>query len=307
VWFIASDCPSKELDTMTADDRDPGDIKSPPTAAEIAALIDGRLSDDARAALMRRLGESEEDMDVALDAAAAVSDLTKGRVESTPVSNIATQRQRRFRGITFATVSLAAAAVAVIVLRTPRTNSESASEMVSALSSHEALPADWNYSPWPAQRGDQVTEQNSALVRIGVRTTDLEFAIRSGDSASARFANDIAAMLEDVPGGAAVGALYSEVGSSNSRARLDAARAALSGLPQQELIELGAWLESARIAATRHDDQWFKSKYARKVANRLSGSQNLSSDEKAVLTQILKGQFGLSQVAQIAETLLRSK
>jgi hypothetical protein len=244
---------------MMADDRNPGDIKPRPTAAEIAALIDGRLSDDARAALMRRLGESEEDMDVALDAAAAVSDLNEGRVESTPVSNIATQRQTRFRRITFATVSLAAAAVAVIVLRTPRTNFESASEMVSALSSHEALPADWNYSPWPTQRGEESVSDSALMIRIGARATDLEFSLRARDTSAARFARDISAMLGGVPGGSAVGAIYERLAvSPESPNLLNDARSGLASLPQQDLIARGAWLEAARIAATRQDLEWFK-------------------------------------------------
>jgi hypothetical protein len=263
---------------MMADETDLNEkAKQRPSAAEIAALIDGRLSDDARAEVMRQLGESEEDLDIALDAAAAIDGLDEGRREGARVSSISTQRRKRLRAISFATVSLAAAAVAVIVLRAPRTNVESASEMVSTLSSHEPLPADWNYSPWPAQRGDENVSDSSLLIRIGVRTTDLEFALRAGDPNAARFAREIDTMLEGVPGGSVVGAVYQQLAAKpDSDGLLTDARHALASLPRQDLITLGAWLEAARIAAERHDEKWFKNEPNQRMLQELMDRKKVS-------------------------------
>src|SRR5215208_4661933 len=107
--------------------------RSPLNAERVAALIDGRLSEDERAALMAQLGESDEDLSVVLDATAALAHIDESQRERSQVASITSARKRRLGGITFATVSLAAAAVAVIVLRAPSGNTEGASEMVNAL------------------------------------------------------------------------------------------------------------------------------------------------------------------------------
>jgi hypothetical protein len=263
------------------------------------------LSDDAGAEVMRQLGESEEDLDIALDAAAAIDGLDEGSREGARVSSISTQRRKRLRAISFATVSLAAAAVAVIVLRAPRTNVESASEMVSALSSHEPLPADWNYSPWPAQRGEENVSDSSLLIRIGVRTTDLEIAIRAGDSSVARFAHDIGAMLDGIPGGSAVGIIYQQLAVTPKSLELAIkASRALSTLPRQDLIAFGAWLECARIAAERGDRKWFNVEHHQDQLNRLLSHPSTSPTYKITANEMIKDASDLSLVSRLIMTVL---
>jgi hypothetical protein len=293
---------------MMADEIEPTkDSRSRPDAAQIAALIDGRLTDDARASLMRQLGESEDDLDVAVDAAGAVGALGYSEQKNARPASIESRRWKRYRGISFATMSLAAAAVAVIVFRSPRPNDGTASEMVRGLSSHEALPAGWNYSPWREQRGEESVNDSSVLIRVGVRTTDLELALLAHDTSAARFARDIASMLDRVPGGSATGAIYAQL-AANPRADefLQNARAAMSALPRQQLIQLGAWLEAARIAAARHDRAWFERRINRHVVSRISPLRQFAAVDIAVATAINSGTYDWPMLNRLIESLIEA-
>ena len=288
--------------------RNDSNESSPLNAEKVAALIDGRLSEDERAALLARLGESDEDLSVMIDAASAVAHLDEPRRESAPIASIASARKRRWRGVTFATVSLAAAAVAVVVLRTPSGNVESASEMVNALSSHDALPPDWNYAPWRVQRGGEGVGDSSVFIRIGVRATDLELAIRARDTTVARFANDISMLLGNVPGGSAVGAIYQRLAANpQSNELLTNSRSALAGLPRQDLITIGGWLEAARIAAARQDREWFGRESNQQMIQRLVDLKQISPADGKSAREMVRDTVDWSSVEQIFERILHDQ
>src|SRR4051812_19099551 len=84
-------------------------------AERIAALIDGRLSGEERRTLLNQLAESEDDLSVMADAAAAADDLTASgevanRASSTAIPISSAKSRRPARMIFVGGVAAAAAA-----------------------------------------------------------------------------------------------------------------------------------------------------------------------------------------------------
>jgi hypothetical protein len=287
------------------------------SAERIAALIDARVSDEERDAIMRQLGESDEALDVMLDAAAAVAYMNQSGVspdrsdeDIIPLS-LVTKRRTRWRAVTFVGISAALAATALVMVRSSRARNAEAvgtpGEMVAALSDQSALPADWNYNPWSAQRGEASIRDSALYVRIGVRAADVELAARVRDTAVARLASDMDALLANVPGGSGVSVFYRKVAENPNRAELlPQASRALQTLPRADLIELGAWLETARIAASRQDERWFKLDINQRMLRGLSESKEMSPADRASAREILENKSDWTNVATRLKELLRS-
>jgi len=228
----------------------------------IASLIDGRLSDTERQALLAKLGASEQDLDVLMDAAAAVADLRRsGLAAKRPAADsVGSPRRLIWRRFAYGGALAAAAAIALMVGRSPlgrRSDSVAAHEMIAALSDKSPPPSDWNYSPWDARRGAGEVADTTAYFRIGFRLTDLELALQNDRSSSTAISQEIAELLLNVPGGAALANVFNTFAKSGEVNGDNRARERLSELPRQDLIVLGSWVEAARLAAARKDTRWF--------------------------------------------------
>lgn len=138
------------------------------------------------------------------------------------------------------------------------------------------LPPAWDGTPWRTTRGagDPLTPEARA-VRVGARLTDLELAAAARDTASVRaVAAEVAALLDEVPGGAGAAAGYRALGTSAAadgaalaRTRRDAALVA-----GEEFVALGMWIEAARVAAARRDAGFFRTAESRAALGRARGS-----------------------------------
>lgn len=152
------------------------------------------------------------------------------------------------------------------------------------------LPAGWEGRPWRTTRGagDPLTPEARG-VRVGARLTDMELAVAAGDAAAARgTAAEVAALLDEVPGGGAAAAAYRALGGSGmlsvgapgaaalARARRDAALVAGAGD-----VALGAWLEAARVAAARRDAAFFQTAESRAALGRVRGSGGVETQGAA--------------------------
>ncbi len=136
------------------------------------------------------------------------------------------------------------------------------------------LPAGWDGTPWRVTRGagDPLTAEARA-VRVGARVTDLELAAAAGDTAAARaVAADVAALLDEVPGGGAAAAAYRALDAGAGAAALARARRDAALVAGEEGFAFGAWLEAARVAAARRDAAFFRSGASRAALERLRGS-----------------------------------
>ncbi|HEX8672994.1 MAG TPA: hypothetical protein VF710_13955, partial [Longimicrobium sp.] len=145
----------------------------------------------------------------------------------------------------------------------------------------DALPVDWDASPWGTTRGvgDGLTNDARAI-RLGVRLVDLELAVRGRDPATAQLATETATLLEGLTA-AAPSAIYHEVarraGEPPERLEpfLDEGRKLVPQMAGEEQVKLGAWIESARIAAATRDDRFFASRATRSHLQRMARDPSL--------------------------------
>jgi hypothetical protein len=281
-------------------------------AERIAALIDGRISGEEGSTLLSQLAESEDDLSVMADAAAAADDLAvsgelANRASSTAIP-ISSAKNRRPAPLIFVGGLAAAAVATILLLRTSDTpgSYDAAHAMVATLSDKSTLPADWNYTPWTATRGSDAIPDTTAYIRIGARTTDLEFAIQSGSSQSQQFARDIQELLANVPGGGATATVFRSLAENpGSTELLNRAREGLAALPQQGLLGLGSWFEAARIAASRKDEKWFANNENQSLLRSLSDSKKISPASRAVAREILIHQYDWAAITRAFEQLLK--
>lgn len=158
------------------------------------------------------------------------------------------------------------------------------------------LPADVDtMRPWPIPRGgDRFGEPlKGSSARVGTLHTDLEIA------ANARGERNVAS-VRALAGGAArtvrlinlaglehVALQYERVDTAAAapRARLLSALSTASTAAAEYLdsdyFELGAWTESARLAAKRKNTDFFSSKGTRRALERAAGLEGLSDQGKA--------------------------
>lgn len=227
----------------------------------LAALMDGRVDDAERAALIARLASDPELLAIYADAVAASAEATA------PALTVSTATAPRRRS---AVRWIALAAGVVLLVGIPAILRRSASEtstfgdpaqFVALLSPRDrGLPSDWNGTPWSATRSISIVASPSArAVRVGARIVDLELSSRRPDSAAALIAGDLAALVGDMPGAAPIAVTYLKLASGQTvdSATLTATRAATAALVGAAGVDLGAWVESARIAAAAGDTAFF--------------------------------------------------
>ena len=257
-------------------------------AERLASLIDGVLEDRERFALIERVAASGEDSDVLVDALAALGDLQADE----PVSIASQSRVHRASRLPHDLAQWIAIAASIAVVagislvwmrrRAPSTPNPT-QYAVSLIASGVTMPAGWNDTPWTAARGggsSSLLSPDARAVRLGARLTDLEVAARSSDTSATRYALSIAALLDDVPAGAPVASIYRDIAArvgmmhgeeSQSRliASLDSAAAAARQLPDVRRMELGAWIEAARLAAASSDAEFFNGRESREMLKTL--------------------------------------
>lgn len=267
----------------------------------LAALIDGRLDPHEREALLAQIAaSSDEDVEVFADALAVTRELegsTEGR-EATTLAEARARRRMRWRrpaGL----LAIAAVLVTVFVLpRWQRTGGEDARDpgrFVGALAQADrGLPVDWDTQPWGVTRGaaDMLSPEARAL-RVGARMTDLELAARAADPRTAELAASIVALLEEIPGAAPAATEYRalmSVDSGSSREQLtrlaERARRTASSFVDRDYLELGAWLEAARLAAAARDTAFFDSRTSRDVLDHARELRGLPPPARAALDSL---------------------
>jgi hypothetical protein len=225
----------------------------------IAALIDGTLGERERTALLAALAASDEGAEL-LDLALAAKDAAP-----TPVQAIAPRKP----GANMRTVILLAAAALAFVIAIPlmrRGGSTSAPDAIRFAAALTARPGDDFHTesrPWPSARGGAASLPSREIaVRIGTYVTDIQVAARERSPALATLTAEIAAVLDNVPGGAVAARTYRGVNAASGdiAGQLDAAqREALAASPDAATTETAGFLEATRLAAARRDSAFFTS------------------------------------------------
>lgn len=310
-------------------------------AEEIAALLDGRLSEEQRADLLARLAQSDDDYETLIQAAAVLAELaaedtaasvpgptapeispssapagppphddpwerearpddawdrTEDQTAVLPQPLPVPRARLRWSWGVVAAGLVPVVLVAVVVLRlTLSPGPQDPARMVAHLEQPAAgLPAGWTESrPWSTTRGagDPLTPQARA-VRLGATLVDLELALRAQDSAAADLASRVVMLLEDLTASAPAAAYFRmleqevRAGAGNAEVSREISSSVAQLTGEEELFELGAWTEAARIAARRRDVGFFRARPSRASINRAAELEGLSEPTLTVVSRI---------------------
>lgn len=288
-------------------------MTDPMTNAErLAALLDGRLDAHRRDELLAELAASEDDFDAYADAVAITAELESDTPQVTPIHAAPSRR----RGL--APRWLALAAVLAGIALAPWLWTRFAADRGGLVAIEAgALPAGWDASPWGATRGagDPLTDEARA-VRLGARMVDVELAVRGRDPATAQFATETAILLEGIQGAAPAAGIYREVarraGEPAERLEplLEQGREVVPQIAGEEGVKMGAWLESARIAAATRDRAFYASRATRSQLERMARDSSLDPAAQNAVDRIRAataspGDDDWASVQREATTLLR--
>lgn len=243
---------------------------------ELAAFIDGKLTGEARARMVKLLAESEAAHEVFVETVRFQGELLLEGPEVIPLRG----RRPAFVGTWKVWVPVAAAASLLLFLGRPLIDSLigpsaldfSTAQIVAELTAREDLASSlgegWDQPGWSVTRGAaaRLVESERAF-RLGVRNVDLQVALRLQDAPLADgFLSDIQEWLGEIDLSQAVRAQYatvqtllSESGASGALAQLGAAEVALDEFLSSPSLPMGMWSEAARLAAVVREPAFFES------------------------------------------------
>jgi len=252
------------MDPLTNDER-------------IAALLDGRLGEQERAALLAELGLSRDELEILLDSAGITAELEEeDRASGVVPITMPPRAEREPRRIVRPPLwrrqaVLSAAAVAVLavggglLLTRGRTDAYATSAVQALANPGRGLP-DREQRLWAVSRGGGDDLGPAVSVRYGALAADLAIAANAGDRA--RFialADSIAELLAG--GGNRVAVRdYAQLASGSTippPAALARLRAETAESMDGERVALGDWIEAARVAAFHHDAGFFRARVSR--------------------------------------------
>lgn len=225
---------------------------------DLAAFLDDRLDDSARAEIIKRLVDSSSAYEVLAEAAAIQADIEVPR----PMVQRATRWQTRM----WIPVSVAAsvALFAVVLLRV----NAKPSSLERLDGGTVALGPNWYQTDWPVLRGSASAAAPGQSFRVGVRLADLDVAMEARDSvAIRRAANGLIDVLRPVDGASPI---IANIESRFARGVLTVPTSAahvwltrVSDVTDVRALELGVWSEQARLAAAAGSTSFFSEHPAR--------------------------------------------
>ena len=299
-----------------------------PSPEQIAALLDGRLDEPARAAVLAKLAASNEDFETLLDTAAVLAELggdvpARESPAAPPVARRPTPPLRAWRRPPGHWLAVAAVLVGVAVLPwawsrlAPPAGADPTRFVVLLAPEPGGLPPVWAAHPWGTTRaGAEPLSRAARSARVGALLTDLELAVRHRDSAAVvALALTIAPLVDSVDFGPPVGETYRVVarqaGAPSGRLRAELRRGVkgISALLDDDLVALGAWAEAARVAARQRDAAFFASRATTMMLRRASALDGVPADGRTALAQLQapadrRGDW--PAVAHAVDLLLRS-
>lgn len=252
-----------------------------PDLEELAAFVDGRLEDDARAAVVEHLASCEDCYEVYAETLRVIEDLEAEpvAVDDEAANDDLAPVVRHPRSFPWAwptaAAALAAAAV-VLVLRLPDflSTSRTSGELVAVAGIRgETDLGEWYAHGWSTTRGPNPYEYLSPeerSFRVGVRFVDLRSALALEDRDVAQnLAAELALLIEADGLGLQYflsESLRGDFGPGAPMERLNeiAAQTEESFVPENETyFELGKQIETARLAALIGNARYFEGHFRR--------------------------------------------
>ncbi|HSU13466.1 hypothetical protein [Longimicrobium sp.] len=243
----------------------------------IAALLDGKLGEEERAALLAELGLSRDDLELLLDSAGITAELEEedraaGVIPiTTPRPAEAEPRKFHRPPVWRRPAVLSAAAVAVLAIGGGLLLTRGSEEFspVAALSHPERGVPVGLVAAGSLTRGDETALGPGATsVRFGVFAADLELSARAGDRTRiSAFADSVAGVLEGPDGAPSEAETFRTLARRQDTASLALVQqriARAEDLLQRDRVVLGRWIETARVAAKEQDAAFFSNRRMRK-------------------------------------------
>lgn len=277
----------------------------------IAALIDGRLPPDERERVLAQIDASPELREAWADALSALG-------VNTPMPVRAVSRKQLLPALRAPQwIGLAAAAVFVVVVTPVVIRQVSARNLpdigntVAHLGVRDDSISAFLPPVWSTTRGS-VTDGRAArarAVRLGAELVTLELRVQQAWPWSDQ-ALGIAALLETWPGGGIAATAFRDMaGGSGTPAmvvRQDAAHLA-EQVAGTQAVRLGAWLQSARIAAATKDSTFFDAtslRAARRSAAQVGRGDSTRVAADAVAASLAQEPRDWAAVQRAIEALL---
>jgi hypothetical protein len=278
------------MDPLTTDER-------------IAALLDGKLGEQERAALLAELGLSRDELEILLNSAATLSELEEedraaGVIPITAHRLTETHAPKRERPPVWrrpAVLSAAAAAVLAIGggLVLTRERGASPTRAVAELSDPGRGLPNTVPSPFSANRGNGQMSGRRQSVRYGALAADLEIAaIGNNLERFHALADSISELLAETGDRVALSD-YAELAERPTippRDLIERLQAETAGTMDRELVAFGNWLEAARVAAFYGDQRFFRSRISTRY---LHGSAMPGQPTRAAQTALQRARAAI--------------
>jgi hypothetical protein len=273
-----------------------------PSDERIGALIEGELSPEDRARLIRELAENPSSLERLAEAAKTLEDLRAG--ESTGARSAPRTAWRPML-----LVPLAAAAVIALVLTVPMLRSRGSAGDLFTLTDglvpttgdgglDRSLGSGWILDKASAQRG---TGQREMAFVVGEQMTDVRLALAARDFQAARvLIPDLVQSLHTLEVGAPFAARANGLATGITRGvdpgTLDREAERMSAdlhtlLKREPWFELASWVESARLAARARNSAFFvptaaaRSELTRLLADREDLPEQVRTSLEALATE----------------------
>jgi hypothetical protein len=235
----------------------------------LAALLDGRLSEEERLVTIKQLSQqTDEDLGVLADAAGVLSELESANEKSLIAPPIAPQAIHATRSRSYlrwpivlaAGILVAVGATTLMQRSRSRSNAWIAAAPAVATDAASLLEAN---PPWQTYRAGEVAlTPRARATRIGRTLVDLEIARRTTSGTTAHLAAELADLLLGVDGAATAAATYRAMATGQSVSpEIDrATRSTILSTADEYGVRAGSWLEATRAAAVAQVEAFFTSK-----------------------------------------------
>jgi hypothetical protein len=270
----------------------------------LSALLDGRIEDPQRRELLAHLYASDEDYTVFTDTALILRQLEEGahaggRRGTAAPSLPPSMRKRGW--LLRAALPAGVAALLLAILWVSRERAADAGDPVHLAARLEAsgrgLPPEWEDDrPWAVIRGNGAVpartprERAVASVQAGAMLTDLAVSVRAGDTVRTRLlADQVRAHFAPAAGrGTPLRQIAERAGAppSSLEPLLERATDSLEGRLEKVHLQLGAWVQAARLAAHRGDAAFFEGAASRRMLDRAEQLTAGGSTARAALDRV---------------------
>jgi hypothetical protein len=259
----------------------------------LSALLEGRVEGRQREDMLAHLAAADEDYEVFTDTAAVLRALEEedARARRGPVPP--SMRKRGWVRTAAYAVSAVVVLLAIGWALRERGGSAGASPLQLAMRVDEAgdgLPAQWERpTPAGAMRGTGGSaERDARAVYAGAMLVDLAVAARAGDTEQTQVLIQQIIRRYD-PGASAstpLRRIRADLPADSLNALLEQATARLISRLDRKPLELGAWIEAARLAAREKDAGFFLEDGTGDMLGRAEHYARGNADAEAAVTQV---------------------